>query len=90
MNFRLHQEENQRGSCLLLWTETDLENEPGGRSECAVGSREEESMGDGGGESKRGEGGRVGGDCDGERHCPKRTFLGNLSLKIHESTQFIM
>ena len=36
-------------------------------------------MGDGGGEGKRGEGGRVGGDCDGERHCPKGTFLGKLS-----------
>ena len=45
-------------------------------------------MGDGGGEGKRGEGGRVGGDCDGERHCPKGTFLGNLSKEIHESTQY--
>ena len=35
-------------------------------------------MGDGGGEGKRGEGGRVGGDCDGERHRPKGAFLGKL------------
>ena len=56
-----------------------LENEPGGRPECAAGSWKEESMGDVGGEGKRGEGGRVGGDCDGERHCPKGTFLGKLS-----------
>ena len=41
-------------------------------------------MGDGGGESKRGEGGRVGGDCDRERHCPKGTFLGKLSQEIQE------
>ena len=36
------QEENQRGSCLLLWTAAGLKNEPGGRSERAVVSREEE------------------------------------------------
>ena len=47
-------------------------------------------MGDGGGEGKRGEGGRVGGDCDSEIHCAKGTFLGNLILEIYESTQFIM
>ena len=35
-------------------------------------------MGDGGGEGKRGEGSRVGGDCDGERHRPKGAFLGKL------------
>ena len=50
-------------------------------------------MGDGGGEGKRGEGSRVGGDCDGERHRPKGTFLGNMSQEIqekHKSTQYIM
>ena len=50
---RLHQEENQRGSSLLLWPAPRLENEPGGRPEYAAGSREEASMGDGGGEGKR-------------------------------------
>ena len=76
MNFRLHQEENQRGSCLLLWTETGLENEPGGRPECLAGSREEESMGDGGGKSKGGEGGKLAGNSHGEGYCEEGSLLG--------------
>ena len=70
------QEENQRGSCLLLWTAAGLKNEPGGRSECATGSWEEESMGDGGGEGKGGEGGELADNSHGEGHCQEGTFLG--------------
>ena len=50
-------------------------------------------MGDGGGEGKRGEGGRVGGNCDGERNCPKGMFSGEIEPRkqeIQESMQYTM